>query len=442
MDRPIARYRIALTILLLSGSGFAWAAPVITAGPVIELCAADCDPIGGVGLAGDQLGILVDDADAATWIVIDRMTGSQVSATVLGNSAGFEMRDLAADGAGGAWMVGFSDSAGLSTPGRWHSSDILTRETFTGVGGTADLLLTSVASDGTAFGVSSSDTATRVLPDGTAVDMTVGLTSELPTSIADSTADGTATVGAGQAQGVLALAGWSGNTLMFIDDVAGGNGVIGRRMDGTLVIVGIRIGETGAQIGAFTDPFGMPTLTPVTDVVDAELAGMDHYDYGYAFGSVENAPAFIDTNSMEVVALSDAGIVGFDSLVAMDFLGGSDWLLVLRGSSHYSLVTITTGDEDSDADGVADSVDNCQLVANPGQEDGNGDLIGNICDADFDDNCIVNVVDLGIFKLSFFTADPVIDLNSNGIVNVVDLGILKNLFFMPPGPGAPGNGCE
>jgi hypothetical protein len=40
---------------------------------------------------------------------------------------------------------------------------------------------------------------------------------------------------------------------------------------------------------------------------------------------------------------------------------------------------------DTDGDGVPDSADNCPLVANPGQQDADGDSIGDHCDpGDFD----------------------------------------------------------
>lgn len=97
---------------------------------------------------------------------------------------------------------------------------------------------------------------------------------------------------------------------------------------------------------------------------------------------------------------------------------------------------------DTDNDGVLDDTDNCTLVPNADQRDTDGDLIGNICDADLNNDCVVNAADLGILRTVFFTADSDADFNGNGFVNVVDLGIMKASFFTGPGPGAPGNICE
>ncbi|MEL7240404.1 MAG: hypothetical protein AAGK78_16220, partial [Planctomycetota bacterium] len=77
---------------------------------------------------------------------------------------------------------------------------------------------------------------------------------------------------------------------------------------------------------------------------------------------------------------------------------------------------------DSDADGVSDLIDNCTLDANPDQRDSNDDGYGNVCDADLNDDNIVNVVDLGILRSVFFTTDEDADFNGDGVVNVVDLG--------------------
>ena len=94
-----------------------------------------------------------------------------------------------------------------------------------------------------------------------------------------------------------------------------------------------------------------------------------------------------------------------------------------------------------DGDAFADPFDNCLFTPNDDQLDGDNDGYGNACDADLNNDCIVNVVDLGIFRNVFFTPDPAADLNGDGIVNVVDLGLLRALFFSVPGP-AIGGPCE
>ncbi|MFK7886824.1 MAG: serine hydrolase [Gammaproteobacteria bacterium] len=89
---------------------------------------------------------------------------------------------------------------------------------------------------------------------------------------------------------------------------------------------------------------------------------------------------------------------------------------------------------DSDSDGVDDNVDNCMLLENADQRDTNGDGFGNLCDPDFNNDLIVNAIDLGYLRSVFFTPDPDGDLNGDGTINFVDLGILRNFFFLPPGP--------
>lgn len=98
---------------------------------------------------------------------------------------------------------------------------------------------------------------------------------------------------------------------------------------------------------------------------------------------------------------------------------------------------------DIDADGVSDIQDNCLLIANPDQADVNGDGFGNVCDGDFNDDCITNAVDLGIMRANFFAAGALAtDMNSDGATNVIDLGLLRVAFFAPPGPSGVRNGCD
>jgi hypothetical protein len=50
-------------------------------------------------------------------------------------------------------------------------------------------------------------------------------------------------------------------------------------------------------------------------------------------------------------------------------------------------------DDDDDADGAADVADNCPLVANPGQENTDGDALGNACDPDDDNDGVLDAAD-------------------------------------------------
>ncbi|WP_434063949.1 thrombospondin type 3 repeat-containing protein [Roseateles violae] len=95
---------------------------------------------------------------------------------------------------------------------------------------------------------------------------------------------------------------------------------------------------------------------------------------------------------------------------------------------------VGSGYADSDGDGIADALDNCSAVSNPGQEDADGDGYGNLCDADVDNNGIVNALDLARFRAAFGTSNPEFDLDGNGIVNALDLARFRALFGAPPGP--------
>ena len=86
-------------------------------------------------------------------------------------------------------------------------------------------------------------------------------------------------------------------------------------------------------------------------------------------------------------------------------------------------------------------MDNCIEAPNPDQRDSNGDGIGSLCDADLNDDCLVNFTDLQRMSIVFFGADPDADLTGDGIVNFADLQIMKDSFFGPPGPSGVPNAC-
>ncbi|MFK8029285.1 MAG: thrombospondin type 3 repeat-containing protein [Gammaproteobacteria bacterium] len=93
---------------------------------------------------------------------------------------------------------------------------------------------------------------------------------------------------------------------------------------------------------------------------------------------------------------------------------------------------------DTDGDGVDDSVDNCSVVANPAQRDTDGDGFGNICDPDFNNDGIVNFLDVNDWLPAFNTAcgDVDEDLDGDGACNFADYSIITEYFLQPPGPGA------
>jgi hypothetical protein len=92
---------------------------------------------------------------------------------------------------------------------------------------------------------------------------------------------------------------------------------------------------------------------------------------------------------------------------------------------------------DSDGDGVIDLIDNCVLVANRDQRDADNDGYGSMCDADLNNDHIVNQADLALFRQVYGTDNAVADFNGDSLVDDYDLYILRSQYFQPPGPSNP-----
>jgi hypothetical protein len=93
---------------------------------------------------------------------------------------------------------------------------------------------------------------------------------------------------------------------------------------------------------------------------------------------------------------------------------------------------------DGDGDGVADTIDNCVNKANASQVDTDGDGVGNRCDPDFDNDGVVDDVDVEVLNKCFGGTDPECDLNGDGQVKASDFAILSSFFGLPPGPAGAG----
>ncbi len=110
------------------------------------------------------------------------------------------------------------------------------------------------------------------------------------------------------------------------------------------------------------------------------------------------------------------------------------------GSANYLLAGGFQVVPDTDNDTWRDFIDNCSVVANPTQANGNHglllgeDIFGNACDADLTNDGVVNFADLAAFKSKFGSNDAQADLTGDGVVNFADLARFKALFGTNPGP--------
>ncbi len=89
---------------------------------------------------------------------------------------------------------------------------------------------------------------------------------------------------------------------------------------------------------------------------------------------------------------------------------------------------------------MPDAVDNCITAPNPNQDDSDGDLCGNQCDADYNQDSVVSILDFGTFQTCFTgTVQGICDHAPeilDGVSSILDFGVFQKQFVAGvPGPG-------
>lgn len=162
-----------------------------------------------------------------------------------------------------------------------------------------------------------------------------------------------------------------------------------------------------------------------------------HFDAAEGAGDFRtltlNGTGHIDFGAMEELT----GVFEADEPMSMRLGGGGGAIgdapgdaCVFLGTWHMAAI------QDDDSDGVPSATDNCSEIANPYQRDSDADGFGNACDADLDNNCIVDNTDLERMRSVFFSDDHDADINGDGIVNVIDFGAALSRYMNLPGPSA------
>jgi hypothetical protein len=95
---------------------------------------------------------------------------------------------------------------------------------------------------------------------------------------------------------------------------------------------------------------------------------------------------------------------------------------------------------DTDGDGVRDDADNCITAPNFGQKDSDNDLCGNHCDADYNQDSVVSILDFATFRACVNGAEQGVCDHApeilDGVISIQDFGVFRQQFLAGvPGPG-------
>ena len=210
---------------------------------------------------------------------------------------------------------------------------------------------------------------------------------------------------------------------------------------------------TDDRVANESAPFDHPEIfVPVTGTAD-------HPGNAFTNAAARTEMLADSANFMQVLATGENGRSAQLRAPLQPFLGLDPRSAALTDDADLDTIAdsldncpsiANPGQEDvGDGDGIGDACDNCTMVANGtllptgqsavSQRDTDGDGFGNMCDADLSgDGLIVNVPDYGLFRTAWLTTGPGLDADFNGddVVNVIDYGIFRNSWLGAPGPSA------
>ncbi|MBI9092843.1 MAG: hypothetical protein JEZ12_26805 [Desulfobacterium sp.] len=133
---------------------------------------------------------------------------------------------------------------------------------------------------------------------------------------------------------------------------------------------------------------------------------------------------------------SATGIIAFDGGISVSWNPTNEVNCTPGSAKDYwqdgivaSLTTYKINTErDGDNDGNTDCEDHSPNTFDPDNIDSDGDGYGNIIDADFNNDGIVNATDFNHWRGTYGSSNANTDLNGDGIVNATDFNKLRSLY--------------